>query len=429
VKQLLKQKQKLSLNLTLNLQKQIELLSLSGFEIRSSLDDLIHEFCKESNNKKIRYFKDEFLTDRIRNWVNPNDKNELIELHIDREIDLQEKLLEQLQITPLKEYEILIGKILIDSILENGRLDPELENEDIKRMVQEDFGLNVDNKEIESVLKLIQNFEPPGCGYRSIQESLKIQVHNLSLSKENQNLVIQSLYSLLNQEMQIGDLNPEIKIHIDKLNLNQGLNFSSNKNLYVRPDLFAFYHKGAWQVSLNDDFMNKELIEIIKEELKSYTNEKVLDAKAFLRGLERRQQTLFVVGQYILTKQNDYLNEASDRKPITNKEIAKALQISESTISRIVKNKYVQLPDKLIPLKELLQKKVNKSAQGNDVTPEELKNYINFLVSEENSSQPLSDEGLRALLSTKYLVKVARRTVTKYREEAGIDSSRARKTS
>jgi RNA polymerase sigma-54 factor len=175
--------------------------------------------------------------------------------------------------------------------------------------------------------------------------------------------------------------------------------------------------------------MNKELIEIIKEELKSYTNEKVLDAKAFLRGLERRQQTLFVVGQYILTKQNDYLNEASDRKPITNKEIAKALQISESTISRIVKNKYVQLPDKLIPLKELLQKKVNKSAQGNDVTPEELKNYINFLVSEENSSQPLSDEGLRALLSTKYLVKVARRTVTKYREEAGIDSSRARKTS
>jgi RNA polymerase sigma-54 factor len=174
--------------------------------------------------------------------------------------------------------------------------------------------------------------------------------------------------------------------------------------------------------------MNKELIEAIKEEMESSDNEeKVLEAKSFLRGLERRQQTLFLVGQYILTKQNEYLNKNADRKPITNKEVAKVLKISESTVSRIIRNKYIQLPDKLIPLKELLQKKVNKNAEGNDVTPKELRNFITILISEEHSNQPLSDEKLRSLLSTKYLIRVARRTVTKYREEAGIGSTRIRK--
>ena len=117
----------------------------------------------------------------------------------------------------------------------------------------------------------------------------------------------------------------------------------------------------------------------------------------------------------------------TDRKPVSNRDIAKALEISESTVSRIVRNKYIQLPNKVIPLKELIQKKVNKSEEGSDVTPKELKDFITILISEENSKQPLSDENLRTLLSSRYLIKVARRTVTKYREEAGIGSTRVRK--
>jgi RNA polymerase sigma-54 factor len=427
VKQSFRQKQKLSLNLTLNLQKQIELLSLSGFEIRSDLDNLISEFLKESDNKKLVYFKDEVLTDRFRNVINPDLKNDFFELLIDQEKSLREKLMEQLVVSPLKEYESLIGEVIIDSILDNGRLDPELEYRDIKRIVKEDFNLNIKDTKIEFILKLIQNFDPPGCGYRSIEESLKIQVNNLVQDKEEQEKIMRSLTSLVNQKIRKEDLSPEIRIQIDKLSLNLGFNFGKTKDLYVRPDLIAFYQRNIWQVSLNDDFMNKNLIEVIKNEIDSSTNGKVIEAKSFLRGLERRQQILILVGQCILTKQSDYLNEASDRKPITNKEIAKALKISESTVSRILKNKYIQLPNKLIPLKELLQKKVNKNLEGKDVTPKELKNYITLLISEENSNQPLSDESLKTLLSNNHLVKVARRTVTKYREEAGIGSTRVRK--
>ena len=427
MKQHLRQKQKFSLNLTLNLQKQIDLLSKSGFEIRSNLDELISEFCKEPNNKKINYFRDEVLLDRFRHSINPDVQSNALELPIHQENDLHEKLLEQLIIAPLKDYETLIGEIIIDSILDNGRLDPELEYKDIKRIVREDFKINIDDTKIEYILHLIQNFDPPGCAYRSIEESLKIQVKNLNLDKKEQQRITKSLTSLLNQEIKIEDLNPKAKAHIDKLNLNQGLNFGSNKSLYVRPDLLAFSQKNSWQVSLNDDFMNKDLIEVIKAKIKSSNNEKVLEAKSFLRGLERRQQTLFLVGQYLLTKQNEYLNGNSDREPVTNIDIAKALKISESTVSRIVRNKYIQLPNKVIPLKELLQRKVNKNEQGSDVTPKELQKFITILISKENLNQPLSDENLRTLLSSKYLIKVARRTVTKYREEAGIGSTRTRK--
>jgi len=427
VKQRLKQKQKFSLNLTLNLQKQIELLSQSGFEIRSNLDDLISEFCKESNNKKINYFRDEVLVDRFRHSINPDLQRNTLEFSIDQENDLREKLLEQLIVSPLKGYETLIGEIIIDSILDNGRLDPELEYKDIKKIVTEDFSININDTKIDSILHLIQNFDPPGCAYRSIEESLEIQVNNLNLDKKEQQKIIKSLTSLVNQETKIEDLSPKTKIQINKLNLNQGLSFGSSKDLYVRPDLIAFSQKNSWQVALNDDFMNRDLIEMIKEEIESSNNEKVLEAKSFLRGLERRQQTLFLVGQYILAKQNEYLNNNTDRKPVTNKDIAKALEISESTVSRIVRNKYIQLPNKVIPLKDLMQRKVNKNKEGSDVTPEELKNFITILISEEDLKQPLSDESLRTLLSSNYLIKVARRTVTKYRKEAGIGSTRIRR--
>ena len=172
MKQTLRQKQKLSLNLTLNLQKQIELLSLSGFEIRSNLDELIAEFCKDSNNKKLIHFRDEFLSDKLRNQIKPDFSNQFIEIPIEQDKDLQDKLLEQLEISPLKDYEILIGEIIIDSILDNGRLDPELEYKDIKRIVREDFNINIKDLNIESILHLVQNFDPPGCAYRSIEESL-----------------------------------------------------------------------------------------------------------------------------------------------------------------------------------------------------------------------------------------------------------------
>ncbi len=133
MKQSLRQKNKLSLNLTSNLKKQIKLLSLSGLDIRYNLDELIAEFCKGSVDKRIVYFRDEVLTDRLGSALYSDPKPNFSELSIDHENSLRDKLMEQLVLSPLKEYETLIGEIIIDSILDNGRLDPELKYSDIKR--------------------------------------------------------------------------------------------------------------------------------------------------------------------------------------------------------------------------------------------------------------------------------------------------------
>ena len=111
MKQSLKQKQNLSLNLTLSLQKQIELLSLSGLEIRFNLDDLIAEFCKESKHKKVNFFRDEVLSERVRNAINPDIRNDSFENQISLDKDLRENLMEQLHISPLTGHEALIGEI------------------------------------------------------------------------------------------------------------------------------------------------------------------------------------------------------------------------------------------------------------------------------------------------------------------------------
>ena len=427
MKQSLKQKQKLSLSLTVNLQNQIKLLSLSGFEIRSKLEDLILEFCNDKEDKKIAFFQDELLIDKYKNIINSQAANNLAEIPIDSSINLKEKLIEQLMISNLKDFEMLIGEYLIDSIQENGRLEPEIDFQDITKIVEEDFNLTISTKEIEKVLKEIQHFDPPGCGYRSIFESLKVQINCLDISQEEGIELNHALKLLLEEKVALEDLDQKTRRNIKILNFDPGLNFGSNNESYIRPDLIALYENRNWHVSLNDNFMPKELIQRIRDKIGSEKIDKNHEAKSFLRGLERRQQTLLVVAQYIVSIQSDFLSKESSKRPLSIKEIAKSLQISESTVSRIVNNKYIQFPDKLILLKNILQKRVNIYAKGEDVTPKQLIRYIGDLISEEDKKRPLSDELIKNCLSKDYSIFLARRTVTKYRIESGYESSRIRK--
>ncbi len=180
MKQSLKQKQKLSVKITASLGNQIKLLSLSGFEISSKLNDLIDDYFDE-DDKKIARFKDEYLTDRYKNVLYQiNDYQNILTEELDT--DIRQKLLQQLELTSLEEAENLIGEYLIDSVESNGRLDPEINYEDIKSIVLEDLQDKISDRDIDKVLRIIQNFEPPGCAFRNINESLYIQIENLELS-------------------------------------------------------------------------------------------------------------------------------------------------------------------------------------------------------------------------------------------------------
>jgi RNA polymerase sigma-54 factor len=425
VKQSLRQKQKLSLNVTASLGNQIKLLSLSGFEISTKLNELINDYFDEED-KSVSHFRNEYLIDKYKNILDQGDY--LNSLSEEVESDLQKQLLDQLEVSPLDEMQILVGQFLIDSVEGNGRLDPALDFQDIKRIVFEDFGVTITDEYIEDILVLIQNFEPAGCAYRDINESLSIQVDNLGISPKEREELKENLTSLIQEKINIEQISETIRKNLKKLSLNPAGKFGVTTQNYVRPDVLAIKDTelDTWHVSLNDDFMSKELLKIIKDKIDSSQSDNSYDSKSFLKGLERRQQTLLVVSEFLIEAQKNFLDGRAGKRAISNKEISENLNISQSTVSRIVRNKYLQLPNQLLLLRDLLQRRVNKRNEGSDVTSEDLKFLIEELVNNEDKSLPYSDEYLRIKLKEKFKVSLSRRTVAKYRLDLNIPSSKAR---
>ena len=425
MKQSLRQKQKLSLNVTASLGNQIKLLSLSGFEISTKLNELINDYFDEED-KSVSHFRNEYLIDKYRNILDQGDY--LNSLSEEVESDLQKQLLDQLEVSPLDEMQILVGQFLIDSVEGNGRLDPALDFQDIKRIVFEDFGVTITDEYIEDILVLIQNFEPAGCAYRDINESLSIQVDNLGISPKERKELKENLTNLIQEKINIEQISETIRNNLKKLSLNPAGKFGVTTQNYVRPDVLAIKDTelDTWHVSLNDDFMSKELLKIIKDKIDSSQSDKSYDSKSFLKGLERRQQTLLVVSEFLIEAQKNFLDGRGGKRAISNKEISENLNISQSTVSRIVRNKYLQLPNQLLLLRDLLQRRVNKRNEGSDVTSEDLKFLIEELVNNEDKSLPYSDEYLRIKLKEKFKVSLSRRTVAKYRLDLNIPSSKAR---
>lgn len=425
MKQSLRQKQKLSLNVTASLGNQIKLLSLSGFEISTKLNELINDYFDEED-KSVSHFRNEYLIDKYKNILDQGDY--LNSLSEEVESDLQKQLLDQLEVSPLDEMQILVGQFLIDSVEGNGRLDPALDFQDIKRIVFEDFGVTITDEYIEDILVLIQNFEPAGCAYRDINESLSIQVDNLGISPKEREELKENLTSLIQEKINIEQISETIRNNLKKLSLNPAGKFGVTTQNYVRPDVLAIKDTelDTWHVSLNDDFMSKELLKIIKDKIDSSQSDKSYDSKSFLKGLERRQQTLLVVSEFLIEAQKNFLDGRAGKRAISNKEISENLNISQSTVSRIVRNKYLQLPNQLLLLRDLLQRRVNKRNEGSDVTSEDLKFLIEELVNNEDKSLPYSDEYLRIKLKEKFKVSLSRRTVAKYRLDLKIPSSKAR---
>ena len=429
MKQGLRQKQKISLNLTANLGEQIKLLSLSGYEVSSKLNDLIKEYFQDEDDKKVSYFKDEFKTDFYKKILEK--ESSLLTERTERmvAIDLQQNLIDQFELLALNEIQFLIGQVIIDSVENNGRLDPDLEFDDIRKIVLEDFNTNVSDEEITKVLRLIQDLDPPGCAYRNIKESFTVQMDHLDLSKSQKTKLSISLDALLEKKINFEEIPRDIKKNLLKLSFSPGNEFGAYDEFYTRPDLVVIKNKKRWIVSLNDKFMSQELLDRVKEKIDISSNDNRHEAKSFLKGLERRQQTLLLVAEVIIEAQSEFLDGKAKKKFLSNKEIADLLNISPSTVSRIVRSKYIQLPDQQINLKSLLAKRVNKEKQEINITSEDLKIIIRELINTESKKNPLSDEKIKQAIAEKFNTQIARRTISKYRLELNIDSMRKRKLS
>ena len=427
MKQGLKQLPKQTLALTPLLQNQIRLMSLSGNEIRKSLNQIVKDYCEEDRSKEYLLFKDLVFEDRFNNFLQTRNQPLEYQNEIPQEKDIKATLLDQLYIENLEEYEILIGEYLIDSINKDGRLDNNVDYEDVSLFVYEALNFKVGKKEIEKILFIIQNLEPVGCAYRTVLESLLIQTDHLEIQNEEKIIIKQFLQKFSKEKVDVSNLSPQIKKVLQKLKFNPCIQLDLDEVSYVRPDLVAIENSNKLEVTLNDPFLIESLTQKIKTFVKSSSSKKKKEALSFINGFERRQKTLLEVGKFIVSKQEKHLLDSKALTPLTLKQIATSIGISESTVSRIVKSKYLELPKKNIPLSSLLEKKVTlRSSGGKEVSPSQLKKLIKTIIQIEKKSEPFSDQRIQKYLKEKYKVSVARRTVAKYRQEAQILPSRQR---
>ena len=426
MKQGLKQLPKQSLALTPLLQSQIRLLSLPGREIRMSLNELIKEFCEEES-KEFFLFKDIVLGDQYNHLFQKGNQPLDYEYLLSQEKDIKSILLDQLYLLNIEEHEISIGEYLIDSINNDGRLDINLEFDDISLFVHESFNLQVGKKEIEKVLLVIQNLEPVGCGYRNILESLMIQTDNLEIEDKEKLIIKKYLKEFSDEDKGLTNLDPNIESILKQLNFNPCNQTDSNEVSYIRPDLITIENTGKLEVTLNDTFLIESLTHKLKTSVKKTSSLKKNEALSFITGLERRQKTLLKVAKFIVSKQEKFLLSSKELLPLSLKQIAKSTGVSESTVSRIVRFKYLQLPNRNIPLSSLLEKKVTlRSSGGKEISPNQLTKLLIKIIVDEKKLEPLSDQKIKKYLQEKYEVSIARRTVAKYRLQAQLLPSRLR---
>jgi len=414
-------KQKQSVKLTPSLKKSIDLLQLSRFELIKKIDKEIIENPFLEKNDANNDYKD----------FNHSD----FSFDIESKVNLREFLITQLDDFHLNEKEIKIAKLIIGCIDESGELSESTEQ------IEEISNYIYSEKEIENILlNIIHKLSPSGIGYRNHKECIKIQIDNKkNISKAKRSLIedillndrLDSLSEIRQIAHKNGYTDKEFKSALGEIkncDLSPGLNFE--KTDFIEADLKVSFVEKNFKVVFNDNNfplikLDDDLINDVKKELKKKKNEEILqkinDAKWLLTSVKKRNDTVKNVGEYICTKQIAFFEDNPLKlNTLSNKEIADEIGVHPSTVSRILRNKYIDTPKGVIPLKSLLLSSVSKTR---DISATQLMKLIKDIVNSEN--KPKSDKKI-AIELNKRGFSLARRTISKYRKKNNIPSSRYR---
>ena len=359
-----------------------------------------------------------------------------IETTHQKEPSLQEHLLWQLNLSVDNDRMSFIGSCIIGNINADGYLNANIN--DIGEIS------HADESEVLTVLKIVQEFEPLGVGARSLQESLKIQAQADSNCTP---LVLKLIENYLDrlEERYLAKVSSELNVRIESIleaikkikgyNPKPGQTFNSERIDYVVPDIFVVKTEKGYDVTLNDDgiprlrispYYQSLLKNSAKGETKDYLEEKQKSALWFLKSIDQRRQTIHKVGKSIIKLQKEFLDLGlSYLKPMILKDVAKDIEMHESTVSRITTNKYIDTPQGVFELKFFFHSGI-KSYMGNNMSSIRVKNIIKEIIATEDEKKPLTDDEMVKTLTHKN-VKIARRTVTKYRKELNIPSASKRK--
>lgn len=453
----LEQQQKLLM--TPELRQAIAMLQMSTLELGEYVQN-------ELENNPFLEEKDQDETDDMErveqpdNNENDNKTEEWLEYYNDRDIgltvaDVEDKSFDsfiskspslydhlqfQLRMTICNKEDLVIGDYIIGSIDGNGYLTVEL-----NELAQ---ATGSDLERVQHMLTIIQSFHPHGVGARDLAECLLIQLEHYgkedpiatAIIEEHLNDLGKGRINKIAQQLGVGVQQVQDACDfIRSLDPKPGLQYSSGDDIkYISADIIVEKIDGEYVVIINDAGYPHLVINRLYEkmmrrpesfstEARKYMEEKMGSAMWLIKSIEQRRMTLYKVARCIVDIQREFLDKGIKYiKPLNLKQVADMVNVHESTVSRATSNKYIQTPQGLFELKFFFGSGVSSYSNCDKVSSKSIKKQIQELIEKEDSHNPLSDQQLVEIIKQQGTV-ISRRTVAKYRQELGIQSTVARK--
>ncbi len=352
--------------------------------------------------------------------------------------NLYSHLMWQLNMSNFDEVQKEIGHHIIGNITDDGYLDITIEE------LAQSTGYPVEK--IEETLKIIQTFDPVGVGARDTRECLLIQARFQGLQDTLvERILLDHIKDLEDKKydniakrlgVPLNEIITAVSI-IQGLEPKPGRSYSDEETIYVSPDIYVFKVGDDYEIVLNEDGLPKLRInayykdvlsrkDSLPESVRNYIQEKLKSAAWLIKSIHQRQRTIYKVTESIVRFQRDFFDKGiTHLKPLVLRDVAEDIQMHESTISRVTTNKYVYTPQGLFELKFFFNSAIS-SMDGDAVASESVKEHIRNIIKMENKQKPYSDQEIADILK-KLNIRVARRTVAKYRESMGILPSRKRR--
>ncbi|MEL3635601.1 RNA polymerase factor sigma-54 [Escherichia coli] len=355
---------------------------------------------------------------------------------------LQDYLMWQVELTPFSDTDRAIATSIVDAVDDTGYLTVPLE--DILESMGDE---EIDIDEVEAVLKRIQRFDPVGVAAKDLRDCLLIQLSQFDKTTpwlEEARLIISDHLDLLANHdfrtlMRVTRLKEDVLKEavnlIQSLDPRPGQSIQTGEPEYVIPDVLVRKHNGHWTVELNSDSIPRLQINQHYASMcnnarndgdSQFIRSNLQDAKWLIKSLESRNDTLLRVSRCIVEQQQAFFEQGEEyMKPMVLADIAQAVEMHESTISRVTTQKYLHSPRGIFELKYFFSSHVNTEG-GGEASSTAISALVKKLIAAENPAKPLSDSKLTSLLSEQGIM-VARRTVAKYRESLSIPPSNQRK--
>jgi len=389
---------------------------------------------------EVEKFFEDYFEDYAERRSRPTEVPEMppIENTLTESTDLYDHLLWQLRMTASDEITMEIGDAIIQNLDEDGMLRVSLE--EIANLGPYPM------PEVEKALAVVQALDPPGVATRTLTECLRIQLRVLGLEGSPADLMVRDHMKEL-QSHQYGEigrqmgLSPEEVGHhleiIRHLDPKPGNRYSPDRSAYVLPDVFVVKEGEEYKIVLNDDGLPKLRISPTyrrmledkssgTEETRAYVKDKLRSALWLLKSVDQRQRTIYRVAESIVRHQRAFLDHGvSHLRPLVLRDVASDIGMHESTVSRVVANKYIHTPRGVCAMRFFFHSGIT-STMGEAVSSVTIKERIRKMIGEEDGTRPLSDSRIAEILEAEGL-PLARRTVAKYREELRIPPSNLRK--